>query len=113
MAEPRLACPAPAPPPVRPILSEQPSRFILLEREVEREYRPQMLARLQEKVNAVAEEAHATAPSCPQCARPMGYHDTRPVSWLAHWGRVQASASRYRCAACKQDRRPLVDLLGV
>ena len=113
MAEPRLACPAPAPPPVRPSLSEQPSRFILLEREVEQEYRSQMLARLQEKVNAVAEEARATSPLCPQCARPMGYHDTRPISWLAHWGRLQAPASRYRCTACKQECRPLLDLLGV
>lgn len=43
----------------------------------------------------------------------MGYHDTRPISWLAHWGRLRASASRYRCTACKQESRPLLDLLGV
>ena len=113
MAEPRLACPPPTPPPVRPSLSDQPSRFLLLERAVEQEYRPQMLASLQDKVNAVAAEAHATSPICPQCARPMGYHDTRPVSWLARWGRLHASASRYRCAPCKQERRPLLDLLEV
>ena len=65
MGKPRLAAPAPAPPPVRPSLSEQPSRFILLEREVQQEFRSQMLARLQEKVNAVAEEARATPPLCP------------------------------------------------
>jgi len=47
MAEPRLAWPASTPPPVRPVLSEQPSRFILLEREIERPYRPQMLEALQ------------------------------------------------------------------
>ncbi len=113
MAEPRLACPATAPPPVRPILSEQASRFILLEREVEREYRPQMLETLQRKVNAVAEEVHETAPACPRCARPMSYHDTRSVCWLACWGRVQASTSRYRCSRCKQELRPLLDVLGV
>ena len=114
MAEPRLACgAAPTPPPVRPVLSDQPSRFMLLEREVEQEYRPQMLEALQCKVNAVAREAHATAPACPQCARPMSYHDTRSVSWLARWGRLRASASRYRCWRCKQERRPLLDLLGV
>ncbi len=66
---------------MRPILSEQASRFILLEREVEREYRPQMLETLQRKVNAVAEEVHETAPACPRCARPMSYHDTRSVCW--------------------------------
>ncbi|MFN0100600.1 MAG: hypothetical protein ACKV2U_00775 [Bryobacteraceae bacterium] len=113
MAKPRLACPPPAPPPVRPRLSESPSQFILLEREVQQEFRSPMLARLQEKVNAVAAEARATSPLCPQCARPMSYHDTRPISWLAHWGRLQASASRYRCTACKQESRPLLDLLGV
>lgn len=84
-----------------------------MEREVEQEYRPQMLARLQHKVNAVAGEADAIAPLCPQCGRPMGYHDTRSVSWLARWGRLHAAASRYRCPVCKQERRPLLDLLGV
>jgi hypothetical protein len=114
MAEPRLACgSAPAPPPVRPVLSDQASRFMLLEREVEQEYRPRMLETLQRKVDAVAGEAHVTAPACPQCARPMSYHDTRSVSWLACWGRLHASASRYRCSRCKQERRPLLDLLGV
>ncbi|MFN0106670.1 MAG: hypothetical protein ACKV2U_31820 [Bryobacteraceae bacterium] len=96
-----------------PSLSEQPSRFSVLEREVQQEFRSRMLARLQEKVNAVAEEARPTPPLCPQCARPMGYHDTRPISWLARCGRLQAVASRYRCAACRQDSRPLLDLLGV
>jgi hypothetical protein len=113
VAEARLACPAPIPPPVRPSLSDQPSRFILLEREVEQEYRPQMLERLQQKVNLVAGESPATAPACPQCARPMSYHDTRSVSWLACWGRLHAAAARYRCSRCKQERRPLLDLLGV
>ena len=113
MAAHRLACPAPAPPPVRPSLNDQPSRFMLLEREVEQEYRPQMLARLQHQVDAVAGQAHATAPPCPHCAGPMGYHDTRPVSWLALWGCLHASAARYRCGRCKQESRPLLDLLGV
>jgi len=113
MAEPRLACPPPAPPPVRPGLHDQPSRFLLLEREVEQEFRLQMLESLQQKVDAVAEEAQAGSPLCPQCARPMGYHDTHPVSWLARWGSLRASVSRYRCRRCKQERRPLLDLLGV
>ncbi|MFN0101137.1 MAG: ISKra4 family transposase [Bryobacteraceae bacterium] len=113
MAQPRLACPAPPPPPVRPSLNQQPSHFIVLEREVQQEFRSPMLARLQEKVNAVAEEVRATSPLCPHCARPMGYHDTRPISWLAHWGRLQAPAARYRCRACKWECRPLLDRLGV
>jgi hypothetical protein len=113
MAQRRLSQPEPVEPPLRPRLADQPSRFVLLEREVELEYKPQMLAALQRKVNTVAEEAHATVPECPRCGQPMSYHDARPVSWLAHWGRLQASPTRYRCSPCKQERRPLLDLLGV
>jgi hypothetical protein len=113
MAQRRLSQPEAGDPPLRPRLADQPSRFILLEREVELEYRPQMLEALQRKVDRVAEEAGATVPKCPQCGQPMSYHDARPVSWLAHWGRLQASPARYRCSLCKQERRPLLDLLGV
>lgn len=101
------------PPAVRPALSDQPSRFIQLEREVEQEFRPQLLDRLQQKVDAAARQAHATAPLCPQCGQAMRCHDTRTVSWLSGWGRVRASASRYRCKPCKQERRPVLDWLGV
>jgi hypothetical protein len=113
MAQRRLSQPEAVEPPLRPRLADQPSRFVLLEREVELEYRPQMLAALQSKVNTVAEEARATAPECPHCGHLMSYHDARPVSWLAHWGRLQACPARYRCAPCQQERRPLLDLLGV
>src|SRR5579863_8230447 len=113
MAQRRLSQPEAGEPPLRPRLADQPSRFVLLEREVELEYRPQMLEALQRKVNTVAEEARTTVPECPQCGQPMSYHDARPVSWLAHWGRLQASPARYRCSLCKQERRPLLDLLGV
>ncbi len=113
MAQRRRSQPEPVEPPLRPRLADQPSRFVLLEREVELEYRPQMLEALQSKVNTVAEQACATVPECPRCGRPMSYHDARPVSWLAHWGRLHASPARYRCSSCKQERRPLLDLLGV
>jgi hypothetical protein len=113
MAHQRPSAPEPVEPPLRPRLADQPSRFILLEREVELEYRPRMLEALQRKVDTVAEEVRATVPECPRCGQPMSYHDTRPVSWLAHWGRLQAHPARYRCSLCKQERRPLLDLLGV
>ena len=113
MAQRRLSQPEAGDPPLRPRLADQPSRFVLLEREVELEYRPQMLEALQRKVDTVAEEARVIVPECPQCGQPMSYHDARPVSWLAHWGRLQASPARYRCSACQQERRPLLDLLGV
>jgi hypothetical protein len=109
MAQRRLSQPEAVVPPLRPRLADQPSRFVLLEREVELEYRPQMLETLQRKVNTVAEEARATAPGCPRCGQPMSYHDARSVTWLAHWGRLKASPVRYRCT-CKQECRPLLNL---
>src|SRR6266852_1195055 len=70
-------------PSARPVLAEDPPRFVLLEREVEIEYRPQMLAALQSKVDAVADAARGVAPACPHCAQPTRRQDTRPVTWLA------------------------------
>jgi hypothetical protein len=46
MAQRRLSQPEPVEPPLRPQLADQPSRFVLLEREVELEYKPQMLEAL-------------------------------------------------------------------
>lgn len=108
-----LPRPEPEIPPSRPVLADDPPRFLLLEREVEIEYRPQMLAALQHKVDAVAEAAQGTLPACPHCGRPMRCQDTRPVSWLARCGCLHASVSRYRCPPCRYECRPLLDLLGV
>lgn len=111
MATQRL--PGPETPPARPVVAEDPPRFLLLEREVEMEYRPQMLAALQRKVDAVAAGARGTAPSCPHCGRRMRCQDSREISWLARCGRLHASVSRYRCPPCRHESRPLLDLLGV
>jgi hypothetical protein len=105
--------PEPCAPPQRPGLADQPSRFMQLEREVEQEYRPQMLAALQRKVDAVAKEVGSQAPACPQCGEPMGHHDTRSVTRLALWGRLRIAAPRYRCAPCQHERRPVLEVLGV
>jgi len=105
--------PEPEIPPARPVLANDPPRFLLLEREVEIEYRPQMLSALQCKVNAVVEEAQGILPLCPRCGQPMHRQDTRPVSWLARYGCLRAPVSRYRCSPCHYECRPLLDLLGV
>jgi hypothetical protein len=105
--------PEPEIPPARPVLADDPPRFLLLEREVEIEYRPQMLAALQRKVNAVAEAAQGTLPLCPHCGKPMRRQDTRSVSWRARCGCLHAPVSRYRCPPCRYECRPLLDLLGV
>jgi hypothetical protein len=99
--------------PARPKLAEQASQFMLLERAVEEEFRPRLLAELQRRVEAVAETAHAVPPECPRCGQAMRRKDTRSVSWLARFGRLQARVSRYRCAPCRVQCRPVLDLLGV
>jgi hypothetical protein len=109
----RPTSPEPATPPPRPWLADQPSRFMSLEREVEQEFQPRMLAALQEKVDAVAEQAHSRIPSCPRCGYAMGPHDDRTVSWLARSGRLRARVWRYRCPHCHDECRPLLDVLGV
>ena len=70
MAQRRLSHPEPVEPPLRPRVADQPSRFVLLEREVELEYRPQMLAALQRKVNTVAEEIRPRRQSVRDAASP-------------------------------------------
>jgi len=94
-------------------LAEEPPSFLLLEREVEIEHRPLMLAALQRKVDAEADAVQTAAPLCPHCRQPMRRHDTRPVSWVARAGRLQASVTRYRCRPCRTECRPLLDRLGV
>lgn len=105
-----------APPPLlRPVLAEQIPKFILLERDVEEEFRARMLEALQHKVQAVSDECDAAgAPTCPHCDKPMNYHDAREVSWVARFGKVTACPTRYRCKTCEQESlRPLIDVLGV
>src|ERR1039457_4320840 len=108
------SAPAPPPPqpaeaPPRPALQEV-SQCMLLEREVEVQYRARMRKALQDKVNAAADSLLSQSPTC---AVPMKRHDTETVSWVARWGRLHATVARYRCPACKDERRPLLDLLGV
>ncbi len=86
---------------------------MLLEREVEIEYRSRQLEALQNKVNSVADLLRNQTPACSQCRQPMKRHDTETVSWVARFGVLHASVARYRCPACHNERRPLLDLLGV
>jgi hypothetical protein len=100
-------------PPMRPILAESPSRFVLMERAVEDEYRPRMLQELQERVEEYAKTTRSQSPACSQCGRVMVCQDVRPVSWLARFGRLRVGVPRYRCPVCKSECRPLLELMGV
>jgi len=85
----------------------------MLEREVEMQYRPGMQEALQNKVHAVADSLGGQTPACSRCGQARKRHDTETVSWVARLGGLHASVVRYRCPACKEERRPLLDLLGV
>lgn len=110
--QPRPPGTEPAEAPRHPVLQEV-SQFILLEREVELEHRPRMLEALQDKVHAVADRLRDQTPACGRCRQPMKRHDTETVSWGARFGPLHAAVTRYRCPACKEERRPLLDYLGV
>ena len=96
-----------------PVLSLGATRFMELEREVEQEYRPQMLKALEQKVQAEALTVEGQAPQCPQCGESMKYHDRPKVSWIVRYGKLRSAAARYRCAPCHYECRPLLDHLGV
>src|SRR5437879_3892342 len=73
--------PAQAPP--RPALQEV-SQFMLLEREVEIEYRPRMLEALQNKVDAVADSLQGQVPVCSQCHQTISVMTPKPSpGWRA------------------------------
>jgi hypothetical protein len=100
-------------PPVRPVLAEGPSQFVLMERGVEDEYRPRMLQELQQRVEEFAKTTLSQSPTCSPCGRVMVCQDVRPVSWLARCGRLRVGVPRYRCPICKSECRPLLELMGV
>jgi hypothetical protein len=70
--------------PQRPALPEV-SQFMLLEREVEIQYRTRMREALQNKVNTVADSLRDRTPACSRCSQPMKRQDTETVSWVYDW----------------------------
>ncbi len=98
----------------RPILAEDASLFMQLERAVEEEFRPQMLETLQRKVvEAVAGAESGSCPTCECNGRAMSDKGGRTVSWLCRFGRVYAKPKRYHCDACAKTHRPAIETLGV
>jgi hypothetical protein len=100
-------------PPVRPVLADGPSEFLLMERAVEDEFRLRMLKELQCRVDALAEARRGDSPAGTHCGQAMICQDVRPVSWWARFGRLRTRVPRYRCPVCHSERRPLLDRLGV
>ena len=108
---PRAIAASTAPPP-RPRLADQASRFVQLERDVWDRHRPQVREAVQAELDALATVAATRArPVC--CGQPMRRHDGRPVQWLTWVGEVRALVTRYRCARCGAERRPLLETLEI
>ena len=102
-----------APPrPPRPVLAPTVPRLVQIEREVFARFRPLMQQAVQDAIEAAALALEQGEPQmC--CDQAMRRHDGRRVRWLTWVGSVGAKVYRYRCKACRAQRRPLLDYLGV
>ena len=67
---------------------------------------------MQSKVNALADSLRDRTPVCARCGQPMKRHDAETVSWTARFGDIRL-ASPLSVPCLQNERRPLLDLLGV
>ncbi|HXW58337.1 MAG TPA: ISKra4 family transposase [Solirubrobacteraceae bacterium] len=108
--------PHPAVPPAAPAaprLAEQVPLIIRLEREVEEEFRPPMLARLKERVAAVDALQSEHDVACSRCGERMHSKGRRSCFTLVRFGKLDLRPQTFRCEGCKVSRRPLLEQLGV
>jgi hypothetical protein len=61
----------------------------------------------------VADSLRDQTPAGERCRQPMKRQDAEPVSWTARRGVLSASVERHRRPTCQDERRPLLDRLGV
>jgi len=101
----------PVPPP--PQLAAELPLLLRLERAVEDEFRPQMLARLRERILDEDKALHGNAPRCPDCGRPMAARGRKATSFITRFGTVRLRPRGYRCMPCRCHERPLLTRLGV
>ena len=96
----------------RPRLADGASPFVQLARDVWAQWRPRVREAVQQALDelAAAEATHAR-PVC--CGHTMRRHDCRPVRWRTWVGEVRARVTRFRCAECGAERRPLLETLDV
>lgn len=98
----------------RPSVLDEVAPLIRMEREVEEEFRPAMLARLHEKIDEFDAQQKGMAPRCPKCKRAMRSRGRlRAPSLLVRFGMLLLVSTVYRCRPCKEQLRPLWQRLGV
>jgi Uncharacterised protein family (UPF0236) len=98
---------------ILPQLVDEVPPLIRLEREVEVEFRPQMCARLSEKVAAFDASRSKEDLCCEKCGARMHSKGRRPSTSLTRFGEVDFRPQTFRCKPCKVSRQPLLDRLGV
>lgn len=95
------------------MLAEEVPLLMRLEREVEDEYRAVMCMRLTERIAGVAAGLPCVAPRCEKCGRAMKNRGRRASGFLSRFGEIRVVATTYRCGPCREQRRPLLEQLGV
>jgi len=104
-----------APPPAPlPELLPAPSLLTRLEREVEVEFRPLMLARLTERIAQEQAAMVGMAPVCDGgCGRKMESKGRESRTLRSGFGKLTSWVLIYRCKRCKRTKCPLWTQLGV
>lgn len=103
----------PGPVPELPKLLEQPSRLMQMEREVVAEFRPKMLAALEQRVQGEAMQLEGSAPRCSKCQRAMTRRGKEPRTLLTLFGELTFKVQGFRCKPCKMVNTPVVAHLGI
>jgi hypothetical protein len=100
-----------------PTLLDEIPLFIRLEREVEDEFREQMVQRLREKIEDIDSSMLGRAPVCEECRndRRMKSRGRKKTSFITRFGEISLRVQTYKCreAGCGHTCRPLMDALGV
>ncbi len=103
---------APTPAPA-PVLADEAPLLMRLERDVEDEYRPQMLAALGERIASLDHESAGTAPRCAGCGCAMRARGRKSSSFITRFGKLKLRPATYRCRGCRRQEQPLLQRLGV
>jgi len=100
-----------------PTLLDEIPRIIQLEREVEDEFRGQMMQRLKEKIEDVDRAMSGHAPVCEKChsSHPMKSRGRKKRTFITRFGEISVWVQTYRCIeeGCGHTCRPLMDALGI
>jgi hypothetical protein len=96
--------------PIRPALAPEAPELVQIERRVLEQFRTEICQAIQDQLDLLG-AAEGPKPTC--CSKPMRAHDRRRVRCQTWMGWVWVRCRRYRCTVCGQERRPLLEQLGI